>query len=165
MSAASYPGTMKPVFPTSGGTYCLLLQVDTELSLEIGRIGRYEIQPGIYVYLGSARGPGGLRTRLNRHVREGGKTHWHIDHLRKNARLLGVFWTLDPKIHECDWRQDVNGMSGASIPVPGFGASDCSAGCPAHLVCFPAQDNLNQWLDEFKLSLTGKTGGKLYIMG
>ncbi len=165
MSAASYPGEKKPVFPTAGGTYCLILQLDKDLSLEIGRIGRHEFHAGIYIYLGSARGPGGLRARLNRHIRGDGKTHWHIDHLRKITRLLGVFWTLDPKIHECDWRVDVNELPGASIPVPGFGASDCSAGCPAHLVRFPVRENQSQWRDEFKLSLSGKTGGKLYIMG
>ena len=36
-----------------------------------------------------------------------------------------------------DLVRDLLELPGASVPVPGFGSSDCRA-CPAHLVALPA---------------------------
>ncbi len=41
-----------------------------------------------------------------------------------------------PGGRECDLLARVLDIPGASVPVPGFGSSDCRA-CPAHLVTLP----------------------------
>ncbi|MEN8173440.1 MAG: DUF123 domain-containing protein, partial [Chloroflexota bacterium] len=69
--------------------------------------------------------------------------HWHIDYLRAITDLTGFGYLLDridepPSINvECTWSQSLAALPGVSIPMPGFGAGDCRAGCSAHLVALP----------------------------
>ena len=92
------------------------------------------------MYFGSARGPGGLQARLGRHLRGEGKPHWHIDILRSVADVRGYCYVTDQKSNslsipfECLWSQAFATIPGATVPLEGFGASDCRAGCPAHLI-------------------------------
>lgn len=128
-------------FPPGPGSYALLLRLDRPKVLQIGRLGQAQLDAGMYIYLGSAHGPGGLRARLNRHIHTQGKIHWHIDYLRPTARLISIYALLDlfesPDGRvECRWSQALAQCSGAFCPSPGFGASDCTAGCPAHLIGF-----------------------------
>lgn len=87
---------------------------------------------------GSAYGPGGLRARLGRHLRGIAKPHWHIDVLRAVAQVEGFCYlpglpgTGMPV--ECHWSQALAMLPGVFQPAPGFSASDCHAGCRAHLV-------------------------------
>jgi|SRR5215467_3531360 len=46
-----------------------------------------------YLYCGSAKGRGGLRARLARHMRRGKPIHWHIDRLTEAGAVLGA-WTF-----------------------------------------------------------------------
>jgi Uri superfamily endonuclease len=55
----------------------------------IGRKPRTELSAGRYFYCGSAKGPGGLRGRLARHMRRGKPVHWHIDQLTEYGIVLG----------------------------------------------------------------------------
>ena len=128
-------------FSSEPGSYALLLNLDQPHRFEIGSLGTVQLQTGLYIYLGSAWGPGGLRSRVLRHLRGRGALRWHIDYLRRVAQVLGVY-TLPglaktPKIRlECLWSQALAIHPGAFLPVSGFGASDCRAGCLAHLVGF-----------------------------
>ena len=80
--------------------------------------------------MGSAWGPGGLAARLNRHLTGRGKKRWHIDYLRELAQPTAVW--LAPGAHlECTWAQMLCNLPYVSVPIPGFGASDCR--CPTHL--------------------------------
>ena len=45
------------------------------------------LAPGCYVYAGSARGPGGIRARVRRHLRPDKTPHWHIDQVTAYAKL------------------------------------------------------------------------------
>jgi Uri superfamily endonuclease len=85
----------------------------------------------VYVYFGGAYGPGGLAARLGRHLRGGGRRHWHVDHLRAEAEVLGA--AVWPGGGECAWRAAVQDTGGAGVPWPRFGSSDCRR-CPAHLL-------------------------------
>ncbi|MGC9189589.1 MAG: DUF123 domain-containing protein [Conexivisphaera sp.] len=59
----------------SGGLYVLVIRLEAELRTE-----RVALGPGVYLYIGSAGGPGGLRGRVCRHLRYTGKVRrWHID--------------------------------------------------------------------------------------
>lgn len=143
--------------PVQMGTYTLFLALSAPMVLTIGKMGRFELSPGIYSYQGSAWGPGGLRGRLGRHLNGIGKRHWHVDYLRAVAKVRGYgYLTADtvkkpvpPK--ECIWSQDLAALPGATIPIPGFGASDCISGCLAHLVYFREPEflgRISQVLDQ-----------------
>jgi Uri superfamily endonuclease len=95
------------------------------------------LSPGCYAYIGSARGPGGLRARLARHVRASKPLRWHIDYLTAAAPVIHIYYRAIPTPLECRWAQVLAGLPGATIPAPGFGSSDCRNGCAAHLMRLP----------------------------
>ena len=125
------------VWPTEPGTYVLLIDVTDPLDLTVGKLGCFGLPPGCYAYVGSAHGPGGLRGRLARHVRRDRRRHWHIDYLTEVALVFYVYFRASTRRLECRWAQRLVGLPGASAPAPGFGSSDCRAGCLAHLVRLP----------------------------
>ena len=72
------------------GTYALLPRARDERTIEVGALGTVSVRPGMYVYVESAFGPGGLHARVQRHVRGNGALHWHVDHLRAVTTLEAV---------------------------------------------------------------------------
>jgi len=126
--------------PTKSGSYALFLKLPSQQELTIGRLGTCRFPAGIYVYFGSARGPGGLQARLRRHLRTGKKHHWHIDAMRAVAEVHGFCYHIEQKNlqhgtpAECQWSQSLLTLPGVQAPLPGFGASDCKMGCQAHLL-------------------------------
>lgn len=136
--------------PTQPGSYALMLHLPQAQDLAVGRLGRFVLPAGDYIYLGSARGSGGLRARLGRHLRGNGKIRWHIDYLRQVTKVIGFGYILDRRSAagctptsdptECAWSQKLAAQPGSMIPIPAFGASDCHLGCAAHLVFFPSAD-------------------------
>ena len=117
------------------GTYALILRSLEASTIQVGRLGLLDVSPGWYVYVGSAFGPGGLQARVGRHQRRGGALHWHIDYLRRAASVEQVWTTLDPTPREHEWAQAFARLPGITIPLAGFGSSDCR--CPAHLFYLP----------------------------
>lgn len=119
-------------------TYALLLSSATDELIRVGRLGNLRLQPGYYVYVGSALGPGGLRARLAHHMRPAERPHWHIDYLRAKTTLERVWFCYNRKSREHDWAKRFAAMTGASVPMAVFGSSDC--GCEAHLFFFKGGD-------------------------
>ncbi len=118
------------------GTYLLLIRLDTGVQIRAGRLGEIGLQAGWYGYVGSARGPGGLQSRLARHLRTTKKHHWHIDHLLDKGTIYAIWQCESLDRLECGWCHALrDGIPGTRLPVPGFGSSDCH--CPAHLIEFP----------------------------
>lgn len=117
--------------PEGPGAYVLLLELAHPLALDIATLPKTDLAPGWYAYAGSAAGPGGIRARVARHGRQHKKPHWHIDRLTGAARLLGALAL--PNGNECAALQALLALPGTSVPIAGFGSSDC-ADCPAHLV-------------------------------
>ncbi len=107
-------------------TYQLLIEVSRTVSVSIGRLGRFEFPAGDYVYTGSALR--NFEARVRRHQSVVKKMHWHIDYLLA-APGVCVREVLRRTEGECTVNQQVSG----AIQVPGFGASDCRAGCVSHL--------------------------------
>ena len=151
------------------GTYALLLKLDRQERITIGKLGTFDFPAGYYLYVGSALGPGGLRARLARHRRgsqrssqpssrrTGKKLHWHIDYLLQRAQLIEVWSVASEERLECRWSEVARELSGAQVPVRGFGSSDCR--CPAHLIYFSArpdrkefEQTLQAWSAEITLS-------------
>jgi len=116
--------------PGEAGAYALTFRLDGPVTLPISRLNNPVLAAGIYVYAGSAFGPGGIRARVSRHLRANKKPHWHIDHLSACAACVEV--KIYPGGRECALVADML-ATGADVPVPGFGSSDCRD-CAAHLV-------------------------------
>ncbi|NIP37734.1 MAG: GIY-YIG nuclease family protein, partial [Candidatus Dadabacteria bacterium] len=68
---------------SESGTYTLIYRNRSKTRVQVGRLGKIYIQPGYYIYVGSAFGPGGVRARVSRHFRKTKRSHWHIDYLRE----------------------------------------------------------------------------------
>lgn len=126
------------------GTYALLLRLDRPQTIRVGALGQVEFPTGWYLYVGSARGPGGLEARLARHRRRSDKRfHWHIDYLRARASLVEAWTHVGSTRRECAWAQAAAALPAASLPVRHFGSSDC--GCPTHLVYCPTRPDLREF--------------------
>jgi len=115
------------------GTYALVLRCGSQAQIPVGRFGVLAVRPSYYVYIGSAFGPGGVRARVSRHVREKTARHWHIDYLRAVAVPVAVWCGYGVRDLEHRWAHIFRGLPG-SFPVPGFGCSDCA--CETHLFRF-----------------------------
>ncbi len=123
--------------PAEPGSYVLEIVLDREIVIRPGKLGEVRLGPGRLRYYGSARGPGGVRARVGRHLAGTGKRHWHIDWLLAGAPVEKV--TADLDLTECDLVQrDLESRQWA-VAAPGFGASDCRS-CPAHLLARYEQD-------------------------
>lgn len=124
---------IKERLPSTGGDYALWLRVSNPVLIDAGRLEGVEMSSGWALYFGSARGPGGLKARLSRHIKPSTqkRAHWHIDYLTAAIPIQELWWLSHKKRSECRWA-----MIAAEIghPVDSFGASDCR--CGSHLVQF-----------------------------
>lgn len=116
------------------GTYALLLSSATDARIRVGRFGTMCPQPGFYLYVGSAFGPGGVHARVGHHLYASTRPHWHVDYLRPHVEVEHVWVCYGRKRREHKWAKLLASMPGVSVPMPGFGSSDC--GCEAHLFFF-----------------------------
>jgi Uri superfamily endonuclease len=126
--------------PPLPGTYALVLRFSRRLEILVGRLGTLEVQPGIYVYVGSALGPGGLTARVGRHCRREKRLRWHVDYLCEASQVEQVWFATGKSRWECRWANVLQSLSGASVPMAGFGASDCR--CLSHLHFFKMPPSL-----------------------
>ena len=122
------------VLPARPGTYALVFHVREEQVIQVGRLGALRLTPGYYVYVGSARGPGGLAARVRRHLRTDKRSHWHIDYLTARVPPSRIVFSTHPEDGECLWVTRLLGEDRTYVPIRGFGNGDCHHGCPAHLL-------------------------------
>ena len=141
------PGLSTDV-PAVPGTYVLLLECSAPARIRIGRLGMLPLRAGYYLYIGSAFGPGGLAARIRHHRRPAPRPHWHIDYLRRRARLDAVWWVRGQRC-EHEWAARIAQMPGAIVPMAGFGSSDCD--CAAHLFWFSARPALLRQVEFFQI--------------
>ncbi len=107
-------------------SYQLLIDVLRPVRCGIGALGEFDFPAGRYVYTGSAKR--GIDARIARHLRAGKTLRWHIDYLLA-ARDVHIAGVVRSRRGECA----LNRSSRGRVLVAGFGASDCRAGCRAHL--------------------------------
>ncbi len=118
--------------PEEPGYYVLIISVNRELVITTRGGRRFHLKPGIYAYIGSARGLGGIKARILRHLRRDKKKHWHIDYLTTNpwveiVAALSFTWV------EKDLESILsNKLAGKHTPVKGFGSTDKRSD-PSHL--------------------------------
>jgi Uri superfamily endonuclease len=125
------------------GTYALVLENLKAAKIVIGRWGHLCLEPGYYIYIGSAFGPGGVRARISRHCRREKSKRWHIDYLRESVEPVAIWYSHEPERLEHRWAQTMAGMPGMR-PVSGFGSSDCR--CHSHLFYTVATPELDRFV-------------------
>ena len=118
------------IMKSESGTYALVLRSFRSARAQIGRWGRLDIEPGFYIYVGSAFGPGGVKSRILRHCRKTKSKHWHIDYLRGHVEPIFAWYSYEPLNLEHQWAKVLSEMV-EMLPVKGFGCTDCK--CRAHL--------------------------------
>lgn len=140
------------LLPCEPGTYLLIMAGprpgDGSKEIPIGKLGCLKLQPGFYFYAGSAHGPGGLRARLGRHLRPNPTRRWHIDYLKSEAPIVAIWYLTGPRSDEHISAAVLYRDLKAAIPLPRFGASDCS--CPAHLFFLEKRPELSRFVKHFE---------------
>lgn len=114
------------------GIYQLLIKLDRDETIRVGRLGVFTFAAGYYVYTGSAMS--GIEQRVGRHLSKSKKLRWHIDFLLERSSIMRYASKETSADVECAANAETMAMPGALVPVKGFGSSDCR--CPAHLVYF-----------------------------
>jgi Uri superfamily endonuclease len=122
------------------GSYAIVLYSGSACRIQVGRLGPLDVEPGYYIYLGSAFGPGGVKARVGRHWRGSGRKRWHVDYLRAVTRPVRAWCSYAPANLEHQWAEALRELPEAS-GVEGFGCSDCR--CFSHLF-FMAAENVGQ---------------------
>lgn len=137
--------------PNEIGSYCLIFHLKNSINVSIGRLGTFLFNSGYYYYFGSAKGSGGLRARVNRHISMEKKKFWHVDYLRPHMIFKAAVFTMQTN-QECAWFQKIEENSYFDVPVKGFGASDCLSSCKAHLLHSNFLIDLDEFSEYLKLS-------------
>ena len=113
------------------GLYCLCLRVDRRLTIEVGALGVITFEPGLYIYVGSAKG--GVEQRVQRHLklsRGEGRIHWHIDYLLRGEGVeVEAVYAREGDGSECEVASQ---LAEFGAVIEGFGSSDCQ--CRGHLI-------------------------------
>lgn len=123
---------MSAALPFDGGIYQLLLMVPEPLPIVVGALGPQWFEAGWYVYTGSMRR--GLAHRLRRHTALSKPLRWHIDYLTVHSGVAAWRawpWSAGDPLQECRRHLELAARPAVSVPVRGFGSSDCR--CAAHL--------------------------------
>jgi len=116
--------------PDCGGAYALAIALGEPVVA--GFAGKTErLGPGVYVYAGSACGPGGIRARLRRHFRRDKKPHWHVDRLTNSASSMAAVAIAAGS--ECAIVERLTASANFVPVIEGFGSSDCKV-CTTHLL-------------------------------
>lgn len=126
------------------GSYLLLVELKENNVLRIGKLNKISFNKGFYVYVGSALN--GLEQRIQRHLRENKRMHWHIDSLLRHAKIINIFYKENNVREECDIAKTLDKKL---LSVPGFGCSDCN--CKSHLF-YGSQNEIMDTIDKLKMT-------------
>jgi sugar fermentation stimulation protein A len=111
------------------GAYVMLFRMNEHRSVAVGRLGVFDLPEGWYAYVGSAMN--GLKARTDRHLQGARRKHWHIDHLLPLASERSALLVPSDVNIECRIAEVIQGWEGTTMPIKGFGSSDCH--CRSHL--------------------------------
>jgi Uri superfamily endonuclease len=127
------------------GIYTLLVNLDKEISINIGALGKTVFTGGTYVYVGSAQN--NLEKRVQRHLQRTKKLFWHIDYFLNNdaSEITRVFYLKDGKTGECRIADELSKRGEA---IRGFGCSDCH--CTSHLFRLENSEFLRNFMIELR---------------
>ncbi len=112
------------------GSYILVIKLQQDKEIQIGKLGKIHFKKGFYIYVGSALN--GLENRINRHIKKTKKKHWHIDYFLDFADIIDIFYKENNTKVECNIAATFDKQL---IIIPCFGCSDCR--CKSHLFYGP----------------------------
>jgi len=115
----------------SKGAYILSIHLEGLTSIAIPKMKTAKLQPGTYLYAGSAYGSGGIAARLKRHFKKHKKVHWHVDRLTSVAVTVEALAVLGG--NECVLTEALISSGQFKTAIHGFGNSDCRT-CDSHLL-------------------------------
>jgi len=124
------------------GVYTLVIELGEYKTIEVGAIGDINFDKGHYIYVGSAQN--GLEARIDRHLREKKKTHWHIDYLLDNAAIIDIYISDGDRKEEC---RIAEYLASKLDEIDDFGSSDCS--CSSHLFFTKNLEDIYVTLDNY----------------
>ncbi|WP_148217137.1 DUF123 domain-containing protein [Acidilobus saccharovorans] len=80
------PDGVVDALPSCKGVYAICFRLDSPV-IVMGRGGKVlgSAGPGLVLYVGSAGGPGGLRSRISRHFWGADRCWWHVDCISRAA--------------------------------------------------------------------------------
>ncbi len=113
--------------PSLPGYYLLIFRIHRKITINTRGNKVFSLNPGVYVYIGSAYGPGGLRSRITRHLRRDKKLFWHVDYLSTNnfVKLIGFVVIIVTSRKSIDLESLLSKeMQKYLEPIVGFGCSD-----------------------------------------
>ena len=122
------------------GCYCLIIHVNSDSTIKIGRLGLIKFHKGYYIYVGSAMNS--LESRIKRHLSSEKKLHWHVDYLLKKSVITDVIYNVSTEKIECKLSKYI---SNHAKSIENFGCSDCD--CNSHLYYFK---NRNEAIESVK---------------
>ena len=113
------------------GVYILILRLNEDKIIQVGKLGECKFKKGFYAYTGSALGAGGFK-RVTRHFDVvSGKNNvrkWHIDYLQSQSGVVCAILLPTKEVLECTVAQRLGEFLKG---FPGFGCTDCA--CFTHL--------------------------------
>ena len=102
------------------GTYILVLELEGDQTIRVGKLGDLRFKKGIYLYVGSAMG--GFRSRVRRYLSGIRAQKWHIDYLLSRSKVKAVLLVPSDTRLESYVAERLSGLF--EEVHPGFGASD-----------------------------------------
>ncbi len=125
------------------GVYVLLISVEDRVQIDVGALGRINLDAGIYAYVGSALGlhSSSIEGRLSRHYSDNKKIHWHIDYILRDPKikLKEAIFSESRNAQECNLVKQICNHEFAFVEIKDFGSSDCS--CVSHLILLDLREN------------------------
>ncbi len=145
------PKLLEGLLNNDPGTYALILKSKEYKEVEVGKLGKVCLHEGYYVYVDSAFGSDGIRSRVGHHMNTNDYVHGHVDYIKKETELVEVWYTYSTEIYEHLWSNTLLLCHGASVPYPSFGSSDCD--CISHLVFFKIGPSFKEFIKKINESL------------
>ena len=108
------------------GVYVLLMRLERDSKIRIGKLGILDFGKGYYAYVGS--GMSSLEKRMERHLGKKKRKFWHVDYFLGKGKIHMIVYSETFARKECELAEK---LSGKFEGVPKFGCSDCN--CRSHL--------------------------------
>ncbi len=127
------------------GAYILIIFLEEDRVIEVGKLGRFLFPRGYYAYVGSAMKS--IEKRVERHLRRDKKLKWHIDYLLLYGKAVFVFKIPSEEKIECRVAEKIENIG--RVVVEKFGSTDCK--CRSHLFYFSydPKDDISNMLKDF----------------
>ncbi len=125
------------------GTYILILILNKNKKIRIGKLGIINFNAGFYGYVGSAFGRGGLKSRLNHHLKITQSPLWHIDYFRRYSKIKKIWYKNSQQRLEHVWAELLSSMPEVDHQIELFGSSDCS--CLSHFFYFKKMPSISRF--------------------